>query len=138
MIRRPPRSTRTDTLFPYTTLFRSGRGQISHRDRRRNPFRRRLAIGDDGERHADALHPPARSRSDAGAGSGVTAFRRRWRLWRIGPRNKSGVTENRRLPYLRAPAADGASTELIFLPDLAPQFGEQRTTHSRPPVPLQP
>src|SRR3546814_15711310 len=28
MIRRPPRSTRTDTLFPYTTLFRSrARGQ---------------------------------------------------------------------------------------------------------------
>src|SRR3546814_5390484 len=26
MIRRPPRSTRTDTLFPYTTLFRSWRG----------------------------------------------------------------------------------------------------------------
>src|SRR3546814_2813417 len=27
MIRRPPRSTRTDTLFPYTTLFRSGVGE---------------------------------------------------------------------------------------------------------------
>src|SRR3546814_3809290 len=27
MIRRPPRSTRTDTLFPYTTLFRSVRNQ---------------------------------------------------------------------------------------------------------------
>src|SRR3546814_2873057 len=26
MLRRPPRSTRTDTLFPYTTLFRSTRG----------------------------------------------------------------------------------------------------------------
>src|SRR3546814_5198099 len=26
MIRRPPRSTLTDTLFPYTTLFRSGKG----------------------------------------------------------------------------------------------------------------
>src|SRR3546814_8157682 len=26
MIRRPPRSTRTDTLFPYTTLFRSNAG----------------------------------------------------------------------------------------------------------------
>src|SRR3546814_15702853 len=26
MIRRPPRSTRTDTLSPYTTLFRSGHG----------------------------------------------------------------------------------------------------------------
>src|SRR3546814_20485141 len=27
MLRRPPRSTRTDTLFPYTTLFRSDRPQ---------------------------------------------------------------------------------------------------------------
>src|SRR3546814_7002323 len=26
MIRRPPKSTRTDTLFPYTTLFRSSHG----------------------------------------------------------------------------------------------------------------
>src|SRR3546814_8676092 len=29
MIRRPPRSTRTDTLFPYTTLFRSRRRALS-------------------------------------------------------------------------------------------------------------
>src|SRR3546814_6746206 len=28
MIRRPPRSTRTDTLFPYTTLFRSRRSAL--------------------------------------------------------------------------------------------------------------
>src|SRR3546814_2161696 len=28
MIRRPPRSTRTDTLFPYTTLFRSEVGDL--------------------------------------------------------------------------------------------------------------
>src|SRR3546814_15270854 len=28
MIRRPPRSTRTDTLFPYTTLFRSAEARI--------------------------------------------------------------------------------------------------------------
>src|SRR3546814_8142926 len=28
MIRRPPRSTRTDTLFPYTTLFRSRAGRL--------------------------------------------------------------------------------------------------------------
>src|SRR3546814_18169696 len=37
MIRRPPRPTRTDTLFPYTTLFRShsvdlGLGQINSRN----------------------------------------------------------------------------------------------------------
>src|SRR3546814_9926997 len=37
MIRRPPRSTRTDTLFPYTTLFRSagGAAQGDRRDRTR-------------------------------------------------------------------------------------------------------
>src|SRR3546814_12724633 len=34
MIRRPPRSTRTDTLFPYTTLFRSNL----------NPFKERLGV----------------------------------------------------------------------------------------------
>src|SRR3546814_1796627 len=40
MIRRPPRSTRTDTLFPYTTLFRS------------------LQDGDDAVRlHADIVQP---------------------------------------------------------------------------------
>src|SRR3546814_9471317 len=32
MIRRPPRSTRTDTLFPYTTLFRSLGISYSHYD----------------------------------------------------------------------------------------------------------
>src|SRR3546814_10738116 len=30
MIRRPPRSTRTDTLFPYTTLFRSTAVRLRH------------------------------------------------------------------------------------------------------------
>src|SRR3546814_11576296 len=33
MIRRPPRSTRTDTLFPYTTLFRSRDDFAAARDR---------------------------------------------------------------------------------------------------------
>src|SRR3546814_11034635 len=32
MIRRPPRSTRTDTLFPYTTLFRSNRAKGTKED----------------------------------------------------------------------------------------------------------
>src|SRR3546814_5288088 len=35
MVRRPPRSTRTDTLFPYTTLFRSQNARPG-RDRRRS------------------------------------------------------------------------------------------------------
>src|SRR3546814_7479972 len=33
MIRRPPRSTRTDTLFPYTTLFRSARRLAARKSR---------------------------------------------------------------------------------------------------------
>src|SRR3546814_6109329 len=38
MIRRPPRSTRTDTLFPYTTLFRSALELAGdHRDHRAVP-----------------------------------------------------------------------------------------------------
>src|SRR3546814_2817254 len=35
MLRRPPRSTRTDTLFPYTTLFRSESGRGGFRVRAR-------------------------------------------------------------------------------------------------------
>src|SRR3546814_1852607 len=48
MIRRPPRSTRTDTLFPYTTLFRSpGADAVP-----------RLFGGGDAA-DADQRHPPA-------------------------------------------------------------------------------
>src|SRR3546814_5096376 len=32
MIRQPPRTTRTDTLFPYTTLFRSERGALDEEE----------------------------------------------------------------------------------------------------------
>src|SRR3546814_4969791 len=49
MIRRPPRSTRTDTLFPYTTLFRSW----SKRPRR--PGRRSIPL-----RPPDKGRPPMR------------------------------------------------------------------------------
>src|SRR3546814_14210208 len=42
MIRPPPRSTRTDTLFPYTTLFRSG--GLRRRPARRDIARRRALL----------------------------------------------------------------------------------------------
>src|SRR3546814_3684712 len=38
MIRRPPRSTRTDTLFPYTTLFRSAGRKAAAAEHRRADF----------------------------------------------------------------------------------------------------
>src|SRR3546814_11065294 len=56
MIRRPPRSTRTDTLFPYTTLFRS-RTQAA----RRSQTARRLAgsFHPSGAGLASKLHVPS-------------------------------------------------------------------------------
>src|SRR3546814_12209161 len=52
MIRRPPRSTRTDTLFPYTTLFRSQRsgdpkpGNRDERDQNRDRDETLFAAGE--------------------------------------------------------------------------------------------
>src|SRR3546814_10110888 len=68
MIRRPPRSTRTDTLFPYTTLFRSldagqrfqGAGTLVEPaiDERRLEHRVLAADLVDERRHAElVLHP---------------------------------------------------------------------------------
>src|SRR3546814_5481041 len=45
MIRRPPRSTRTDTLFPYTTLFRSTRAPTDLVEATRNPVSQQVAGG---------------------------------------------------------------------------------------------
>src|SRR3546814_7804630 len=45
MIRRPPRSTRTDTLFPYTTLFRSEFGHRRLANRQAATEMLMLAIG---------------------------------------------------------------------------------------------
>src|SRR3546814_5300508 len=44
MIRRPPRSTRTDTLFPYTTLFRSARHRSMDRWLEHGRFAPELAV----------------------------------------------------------------------------------------------
>src|SRR3546814_6156538 len=63
MIRRPPRSTRTDTLFPYTTLFRSrlhlfALHQSDHRSIREASRRdgRRRALCGHGQRHRSEEH----------------------------------------------------------------------------------
>src|SRR3546814_13888346 len=98
MIRRPPRSTRTDTLFPYTTLFRSGPAARRHQadDRRAREVRNRAPEGCDRAvqarferrswercRHGMAfalLHAPAplcrgREAADSGAGDGAAERR---------------------------------------------------------------
>src|SRR3546814_13545666 len=66
MIRRPPRSTRTDTLFPYTTLFRSR----ADRDGRAPDLLRAAsaAQGAAGDREDARGQAPARRRADADRG----------------------------------------------------------------------
>src|SRR3546814_15351488 len=87
MIRRPPRSTRTDTLFPYTTLLRSACGLQPDRLARRV---RRGGTGASQPRprpQAAAADPPAPGPGRAGG------WRSRWRgLYGrprpLGPREK--------------------------------------------------
>src|SRR3546814_7077499 len=80
MIRRPPRSTRTDTLFPYTTLFRSlyrYRGTRADRELLRRP-----------ERGPGLCWGPAgrdRRGADQRAEMGLYAQRQLWRRYRQRP-----------------------------------------------------
>src|SRR3546814_5836143 len=53
MIRQPPRSTRTDTLFPYTTLFRSQGDRRDRRGRRDADARRPVEAQEDDHREGD-------------------------------------------------------------------------------------
>src|SRR3546814_13839981 len=82
MIRRPPRSTRTDTLFPYTTLFRSVAVQAVARSLARARRAGAVAAGDlraggavlhDERRQARHVHPAGAA--DAGAGGGAVPGR---------------------------------------------------------------
>src|SRR3546814_20417276 len=65
IIRLPPKSTRTDTLFPYPTLFRSRarhrrRGLSPQRRRHRPPGGRQRPADERGERRRRPLEQPAR------------------------------------------------------------------------------
>src|SRR3546814_19444252 len=56
MIRRPPRSTRTDTLFPYTTLFLSELAALTD-ELGFQLIAREIPLGDDGEPRAEQIAP---------------------------------------------------------------------------------
>src|SRR3546814_11714604 len=75
MIRRPPRSTRTDTLFPYTTLFRSPGGQrqavgdfeIDRAKNRNRPIIHRESFGGQRTGREDAANGTTERRLDPSA-----------------------------------------------------------------------
>src|SRR3546814_15219243 len=87
MIRRPPRSTHTDTLFPYTTLFRSKRPLLSMTP---DSMTSQIATAASGARREDArLVAEARAGLDKAAreiGNRLASARRgdeqnRWLVW---------------------------------------------------------
>src|SRR3546814_21193604 len=57
MLRRPPRSTRTDTLFPYTTLFRSDATRLDVADRAAPDVILGHVVDLDGAHHAGEAAP---------------------------------------------------------------------------------
>src|SRR3546814_10484349 len=60
MIRRPPRSTRTDTLFPYTTLFRSEAAAHAEDDRQHASDETKRKRGERRDIKAGPVKPPAK------------------------------------------------------------------------------
>src|SRR3546814_6198937 len=88
MIRRPPRSTRTDTLFPYTTLFRS-------RDRGAPPD------GPPGRRASPppARHKTGRRRRALSGGQGRRRGRRRRQRGRRSEEHTSELQSLMRISY---------------------------------------
>src|SRR3546814_15534738 len=85
MIRRPPRSTRTDTLFPYTTLFRSEAKHTADEQREQRP--RQAQIDHDSplygiaaaQKHVDHLRGGKRGGTDGQRDSGKTKRAKRKR-----------------------------------------------------------
>src|SRR3546814_10283269 len=87
MIRRPPRSTRTDTLFPYTTLFRSRGGDDGVPQRTARLARIGLGCEEFAERrkHGDSLRriPPVRKGSSVSLWQGLPRHKRLVRAHRL-------------------------------------------------------
>src|SRR3546814_8345300 len=109
MIRRPPRSTRTDTLFPYTTLFRSPSDRLA-RDPHRPVGRANHIAWDPHDDAGDCRH--RLSRPAGGAGS------------------RAAADDSRAAPYPGGPgAADrpASATALPLEPGRRPQAQVRRT-----------
>src|SRR3546814_10848174 len=80
MIRRPPRSTRTDTLFPYTTLFRSVRSP-------------RNAVGGRGAASRSSAAPVQLARENLSGRRGRRSRAHPWRMVAAHGRDVGGRSE---------------------------------------------
>src|SRR3546814_2056460 len=112
MIRRPPRSTRTYTLVPYTTLFRSGRGRAAcqhdrfsgahhpHADRhRRRQPERPLAAQEPRDRDGDAQGASLRGRSEEHTSELQSLMRISYAVFCLKKQTQSNQTSTKHTAY---------------------------------------
>src|SRR3546814_3682014 len=101
MIRRPPRSTRTDTLFPYTTLFRSHaqddlvrnvEGQTSFGTQRRPP----IPLGRDHEGSDEQQPAPEDHRSEEHTSELQSLMRISYAVFCLKKKNKNTTNKQNR------------------------------------------
>src|SRR3546814_13225560 len=128
MIRRPPRSTRTDTLFPYTTLFRSepesdyivnvmdfgavADGRNDDTPAFRAMHRLLIAVQRDSPQRRFVIHLPSGH------------YRYSWNQWLWGLRRVSLVGEKALLQCTSASPWD--TEKFVLAPNLAPLRSEER------------
>src|SRR3546814_14948555 len=108
MIRRPPRSTRTDTLFPYTTLFRSQRGAGTG------------IAGDGSDEDGAFTEGAARWRGRAGAHGGRRVRRRRRQPGHAGDLSMALPSSVR---IVEVGPRDGLQNEKAIIPTAAKKIG---------------
>src|SRR3546814_16925608 len=133
MIRRPPRSTRTDTLFPYTTLFRSPerRGRQRRGQRARRLDRPQGEAGGEGVGQEPAAVEAGvglvddRPREDQGGERGGPDQPSNERRWSAGPRVQGAGEEHAGEELDRPPGRSGVSPAegAVGEPDPAPPRG---------------
>src|SRR3546814_16451116 len=119
MIRRPPRSTRTDTLFPYTTLFRSQREALA---RKVVDYRKDADAPAADQRVADEVEAPALVRS----------LRQRHR-------SRAMARLRPRLPLTRRFSSRYSRTSFLWFmtrPSRASMMPSRRSPTRLPPTPL--
>src|SRR3546814_13977970 len=123
MIRRPPRSTRTDTLFPYTTLFRSPLCGFVALCETKNPtvdfFERNSLCESVGLGETSAPHPKSDSWSRPGNASELNAPAASLNRLHAKPSSHHRDSAHRR-PFLPPPAPSDP-------------HGRHRTPPTRPP-----
>src|SRR3546814_3386170 len=92
MIRRPPRSTRTDTLFPYTTLFRSAEAPASPSRGFRQPLLPRADRGAPCRRRYPACGTPPAVRSEEHTSELQSLMRNSYAVFCLKKKRKKGPT----------------------------------------------